>query len=88
MTPQPSRRPREWMTDIYLVITPGDGPPQTWDVEVLDERPTWDWAAEGSFVRLANVNGGDSVLVRPDPPATADDRAIQALADRIRGEEP
>jgi hypothetical protein len=54
--------------EVYVVIDP-EGEPEEWHVEVLDSPPMWN--TYGQVVRLANVNGGDSVTVHPRP-GTAD----------------
>jgi hypothetical protein len=54
--------------EVYIVITPDDlADPRDWHIEVLDELPKWNWLGLGQFVVVANVNGGDSQIVHPQP---------------------
>lgn len=57
---------------VYVVIQPDDGPSDEWHLEVLDAPP--EWPTSGQIVRIASINGGDSlpVHVRPGTAERAD----------------
>lgn len=66
------------MLSVYIVTS------ENGDVEVLSERPRWDWTILNQTVRCAFVNGGDSELVEPgkhldECPITAERRGLQNL---------